>query len=212
MTKYAIAVFLSLLAFSSGAFSSDKSSSDQCGSKKCPLKLELKEGKGEVITAGHFNLLWAENSGLTSQESSREPESSNSEQSKSIQSNSTRSNQDLSTSPQPVDSTVKKVLLDHQQHSASHLKISTDKMFTQITHDIEIHPTQYRISLTGFSNGDYYVQLFGDDDKEVSNAVKVIVEHHSMTKVWIIFTAGAVLFLLLIGYMVSTVFRHKEDE
>ena len=179
MTKLIVTVFLFLLMASSGALGDD-----QCGaeSKKiqCPLKLELKEGKGEVITSGHFNLLWTDN---------KVGSASNSEES----------------------TAVKDALLDHETHPATHLKIATNQSISNPSHNIKIHSTQRAISLTGFDDGHYFVRLFNGKNNPVSNSVEVNVKHHSMDRVWIIFISGAVLFLILIGYMVAKVFRHKEE-
>lgn len=187
-----VSVFLFLLMMSSGAISSE------CGERQCALDLQLKEGKGEVITSGHFNLVWPiEKQSTTSEsqesEGDREDESSVAKNSKKNTSN------------------IKGALVDYEQHPATQLKISSKQSLTTISHSIDIHSTQRAISLTGFSDGIYYAQLFDNNDQPVSNQVKVTVEHHSMTKVWIIFTSGAVLFLILIGYMVTKVFRHKEE-
>jgi hypothetical protein len=192
MTKSIVAVFLFLLMFSSGALSNE-----QCGTKsdkaQCPLELELKEGKGEVIEAGHFNLLWTDteehkvNSG-SAEVSSRDSESSVAK-----------------------SSVVKDTLLDQNSHSATHLTIATEQSFSEISHHIKIHSTQRAISLTGFNNGHYFVRLFDAEENPVSNIVEVEVQHHSMGRVWVIFISGAVLFLILIGYMVAKVFRHKEE-
>ena len=173
---------------SSGAISSE------CNGQQCALDLQLKEGKDEVITSGHFNLIWpVEDKATTSEQNSsdgdREDESSTTE-----------------------SYAIKSALVDYEKHSATLLKISLDQSFSIISHSIDIHSTQRAISLTGFSDGVYYAQLFDDKNQPVSNQVKVTVEHHSMTKVWIIFTSGAVLFLILIGYMVTKVFRHKEED
>ncbi|WP_223577393.1 hypothetical protein [Kangiella taiwanensis] len=192
MTKYMVSVFLFLLMMSSGAISSE------CGERQCALDLQLKEGKDEAITSGHFNLVWPiEKQSTTSEsqesEGDREDESSVAKNSKKNTSN------------------IKGALIDYEQHPAKQLKISSEQSLTTISHSIDIHSTQRAISLTGFSDGIYYAQLFDNNDQPVSNQVKVTVEHHSMTKVWIIFTSGAVLFLILIGYMVTKVFRHKEE-
>lgn len=191
-----VSVFLFLLMVSSGAMSSE------CGEQQCALDLQLKEGKDEVITSGHFNLVWPIKKQSTTSESQesegdREDESSVAKNSKKNTSN------------------IKGALIDYEQHPATLLKISSEQNFFQdssnISHAIDIHSTQRAISLTGFSDGVYYAQLFDDNNQQVSNQVKVTVEHHSMTKVWIIFSSGAALFLILIGYMVTKVFRHKEE-
>lgn len=171
---------------SSGALSNDR-----CGTEKCPLTLELKEGKGEVITAGHFNLLWidSENSEASSAGSISEP----------------------SAEEESASSVVKDTLLDQNTHSATHLIIATEQTFSNISHNIKIHSTQRAISLTGFDDGHYYVRLFDQRNNPVSNIIEVTVEHHSMGRVWVIFFSGATLFLILIGYMVAKVFRHKEE-
>ena len=192
-----VSVFLLLLMMSSGAISSE------CGERQCTLDLQLKEGKDEVITSGHFNLVWpieeqSTTSDLQESEGDRKDESSVA-QSSVIKSSETK------------PSAIKGALVDYEQHPATQLKISSEQSLTTISHSIDIHSTQRAISLTGFSDGIYYAQLFDNNDQPVSNLVKVTVEHHSMTKVWIIFTSGAVLFLILIGYMVTKVFRHKEE-
>ncbi|GAA4357696.1 hypothetical protein GCM10023151_06980 [Kangiella marina] len=153
------------------------------------MDLQLKEGKDEVIPAGHFNLIWP-----VSEDDSTTSEHQVSEGDRGDQS-----------------SAIKDVLVDDEHHSATQLKLSSEQSFSQVSHTIRIHSTQRAISLTGFSNGVYYAQLFNADDQPVSNIVSVKVEHHSMFKVWVIFISGATLFLILIGYMVVKVFRHKEE-
>ncbi|WP_223668567.1 hypothetical protein [Kangiella shandongensis] len=175
MTKKTMAVFLFLLMFTSGALGND-----QCGTMQCPLTLELKEGKDEIITSGHFNLIWPVKEALSKGE--REDDG-----------------------PGIADA-----LVDDETHAATQLLIATDQSFSQVTHTIPIHSTKRKISLTGFSDGEYYARLFDGHNEPVSNTVKVKVKHHSMGRVWIIFTSGAVLFALLIAYMVAKVFRHKE--
>ena len=193
MTKYIVSVFLFLLMVSSGAISSE------CNGQQCTLDLQLKEGKDEVITSGHFNLIWpVEDKATTSEQNGSDGDRGD----------------ESSTAPSSTTESyaIKSALVDYEKHSATLLKISPDQSFSTISHSIDIHSTQRAISLTGFSDGTYYAQLFDDMNQPVSNQVKVTVEHHSMTKVWIIFTSGAVLFLILIGYMVTKVFRHKEED
>lgn len=182
-----LSVFLFLLTICSGVAGS------QCNGEQCPLDLQLKEGKDEVITAGHFNLEWpTEKETLTSKQ------------------------QALEGDGEGESTAIKDALLDNDKHSATHLTISTkpnsiESNFSEVSHSIKIHSTQRAISLTGFSDGVYYAQLFDGNDQAVSNTVKVTVEHHSMLRVWLIFISGATLFLILICYMVVTVFRHKEE-
>lgn len=183
MTKYMVSVFLFLLVVSSGAISSE------CNGQKCPVDLQLKEGKDEVIPSGHFNLIWPID----------EDDETTSEQSDS----------DGDREDEP--SAIKGALVDYEKHPATHLKISSDQSFSQVSHTIKIHSTQRAVSLTGFSDGDYYARLLDANNNPVSDTVTVTVEHHSMFKVWIIFISGATLFLILIGYMVVKVFRHKEE-
>ncbi|GAA0204188.1 hypothetical protein GCM10009123_09360 [Kangiella japonica] len=150
--------------------------------------MQLKEGKDEVITAGHFNLVWpTEKETLTSKQQALEGDS------------------------EGESSVIKSALLDNDQHPATHLNISKNQNFSEVSHSIKIHSTQRAISLTGFSDGVYYAKLFDANKQAVSNTVRVIIEHHSMLKVWLIFLSGATLFLILIGYMLVTVFRHKEE-
>ena len=172
---------------SSGAISSE------CNGQQCSVDLQLKEGKDEVITSGHFNLIWPIEDGETTSERN-DSDGDREDESSAIQS-----------------STIKGALVDYEKHPATQLKISSDQSFSQISHTINIHPTQRAVSLTGFSDGDYYAQLYDANNNPVSNAVTVTIEHHSMFKVWIIFISGATLFLILIGYMVVKVFRHKEE-
>lgn len=161
-------------------FSSGALGNDQCGATDCPLTLELKEGKDEIIESGHFNLIWPVKE--TPAEGEGEDESS----------------------------VIVDTLVDDETHTATQLLIATDQTFSEVTHTIPIHSTKRKVSLTGFSDGEYYVRLFDGNNEPVSNTLKVTVKHHSMDRVWIIFTSGAVLFILLIAYMVAKVFRHKE--
>ena len=187
MTQYMVSVFLFVLMVSSGAIGSE------CGERQCALDLQLKEGKDEVMTSGHFNLIWpVKDESTTSEEKESDGD-----------------REDESSAIEP--STIKATLVDFEKHSATQLKISSDQFFSHISHAINIHPTQRAVSLTGFSDGDYYAQLYDASNNPVSNTVMVTVEHHSMFKVWVIFTSGAALFLILIGYMVTKVFRHKEE-
>jgi len=93
---------------------------------------------------------------------------------------------------------------------ATTLEISSDKTFNNISHKINIS-YQDTIHLTGFSNGKYYIRLLDDSGERVSNISQVDVEHHSMNRVWTIFTLGAILFALLVGYMIVKAFRNQDD-
>lgn len=93
---------------------------------------------------------------------------------------------------------------------ATTLEISNDKTFNNISHKINIS-YQDTIHLTGFSNGRYYIRLLDDSGERVSNIAQVGVEHHSMNRVWTIFTLGAILFVLLVGYMIAKAFRNQDD-
>lgn len=182
MAKYMVPVFLLLLTLCSGVAGS------QCNGGKCPLHLQLKDGKDEVITAGHFNLEWpAEKERHTSKQQVLEGDS------------------------EGESSAIKNTILDNAQHSATHLKIFTESTFSNVSHSIKIHSTQRAISLTGFSDGVYYARLFNENDQAFSNSVVITVKHHSMFNVWLVFISGATLFLILISYMVANVFRHKEE-
>ncbi|AOE49239.1 hypothetical protein [Kangiella sediminilitoris] len=111
-----------------------------------------------------------------------------------------------------VDETVvADALIDDETHPATKILIASDQNFSQITHSIPIHATKRMVSLTGFTDGVYFARLVDEDNQPVSNFVKITVEHHSMQRVMIIFASGAILFGLLIAYMVAKVFRHKEE-
>lgn len=177
-----VPVFLLLLTLSGGVAGS------LCNGQQCSLHLQLKDGKDEVITAGHFNLEWP-----------TEKETHASKQ------------QALEGDSGGESSAIKEALLDNDQHYATRLKISSESTFSNVSHSIKIHNTQRAISLTGFSDGVYYARLFDANDQAVSNSVEVTVKHHSMFNVWLVFISGATLFLILIGYMMANVFRHKEE-
>ena len=166
---------------------------DQCNGNLCPLNLKLKEGKGEVITAGHFNLLWTD-----------------SEETESSSSDDALDNAKTPVKKSPGSSVANSLFLDNNFHTATLLVLAKEPSFSDITHNITIHETQRSISLTGLNDGRYFARLFDEKNHPVSNPVEVTVKHHSMQRVWIIFISGAMLFLILIGYMVAKVFRHKE--
>ena len=90
------------------------------------------------------------------------------------------------------------------------LEVSNQKMFNNISHKIDIS-YQDSIHLTGFSDGVYYIRLLDKSGDQVSNISQVNVKHHSMGRVWIIFSMGAILFVLLIGYMIAKAFRNQDD-
>lgn len=94
--------------------------------------------------------------------------------------------------------------------TATTLEISNEETFNEISHKIDIS-YQDSVHLTGFPNGVYYIRLLDKSGMRVSNISQVNVEHHSMSRVWVIFTMGAILFALLMGYMVAKVFRNQDD-
>jgi len=61
-------------------------------------------------------------------------------------------------------------------------------------------PANGSMTVTGLENGSYYFQLRNPDDMlQSSNTINVEVSHHSLTRAFMFFSIGLVLFLILVA-------------
>ncbi|ACV27464.1 hypothetical protein [Kangiella koreensis] len=102
-----------------------------------------------------------------------------------------------------------RVLIDSADKSPLYLQLSTNESFSpqlqllDVTHQDKIH-------LTGYDDGTYFLRLLDEQQNVLSNVASVTVTHHPLARVWLVFGIGALMFVILIGYMISRAFRSKE--
>lgn len=104
---------------------------------------------------------------------------------------------------------AEQVLIDSAGNTPLYLQLATNESFSpelqllDVTHQDKIH-------LTGYDEGTYFLRLLDEQQNVLSNVASVTVAHHSLLRVWLVFAVGAIMFLILIGYMISRAFQSKE--
>lgn len=101
------------------------------------------------------------------------------------------------------------VLLDSAYEAPKYLQLATNEGFSPELQLLDIG-YQDKIHLTGYDDGTYFLRLLDEQQNVLSNVASVTVAHHSYKRVWLVFGIGAVMFVILIGYMISRAFRSKE--
>lgn len=89
------------------------------------------------------------------------------------------------------------------------LQVAQNPSFDPLLRAYPIGGTE-QISLSGFSNGDYYFRVHEPSSKQFSRAAKVKVEHHSLELASSLFSTGLMLFLFLVGLV--TYYSHKNNK
>lgn len=88
------------------------------------------------------------------------------------------------------------------------LQQSTSPEFHEYT---ETHVSNVQQStLTGFNDGKWYFRLKGSQG-EYSNIVNVEVHHHSLSKAFLFFTLGLLMFCLLITILILGYKQHRSS-
>lgn len=69
--------------------------------------------------------------------------------------------------------------------------------------------------ISGKSNGDYFYRVRSIDSPAVksdwSNTIHVSVQHHSLLKAWLFFSAGGIVFLFTLVFIVSSASNGNRD-
>lgn len=93
-------------------------------------------------------------------------------------------------------------------------KLPDGSILQQSTHPDFVSAREWQVSgtksfsMSGLGNGQYFYRLQNAADQSWSNTVVVKVQHHSLTKAWLFFAVGAVLFLYLVAY----IFTHQRKK
>lgn len=103
----------------------------------------------------------------------------------------------------------KQVLIDSAEKSPLYLQLATSESFSPQLQLLDVSH-QDKVHLTGYNEGTYYLRLLDEQQNVLSNVASVTVAHHSVLRVWLVFGVGAMMFIILIGYMISRAFRSKE--
>lgn len=101
------------------------------------------------------------------------------------------------------------VLIDSAGKTPLYLQLSTSESFSPELQRLDV-THQDKVHLTGYDDGTYFLRLLDEQQNVLSNVASVTVTHHSFARVWLVFGIGAVMFTILIGYMISRAFRSKE--
>ncbi|MCW8857208.1 MAG: hypothetical protein OQJ95_07590 [Kangiella sp.] len=101
------------------------------------------------------------------------------------------------------------VLIDSARKSPLYLQLATNESFSPQLQRLDV-THQDKIHLTGYDDGTYFLRLLDEQQNVLSNVASVTVTHHPLARVWLVFGVGALMFVILIGYMISRAFRSKE--
>lgn len=101
------------------------------------------------------------------------------------------------------------VLIDSAYKAPKYLQLATNEGFSPELQQLDI-TYQNKIHLTGYDDGIYFLRLLDEQQNVLSNVATVTIKHHPLERVWFVFGIGAVMFAILIGYMISRAFRSKE--
>ncbi|HEY9031112.1 MAG TPA: hypothetical protein VIM93_07110, partial [Kangiella sp.] len=99
--------------------------------------------------------------------------------------------------------------IDSAGKTPLYLQLSTSESFSPELQRLDV-THQDKVHLTGYDDGTYFLRLLDEQQNILSNVASVTVTHHSFARVWLVFGIGAVMFTILIGYMISRAFRAKE--
>lgn len=101
------------------------------------------------------------------------------------------------------------VLTDSAYKAPKYLQLATNEGFSPELQRLDI-TYQDKIHLTGYDDGTYFLRLLDEQQNVLSNVATVTITHHPFERVWLVFGIGALMFAILIGYMISRAFRTKE--
>ncbi len=101
------------------------------------------------------------------------------------------------------------VLIDSARKSPLYLQLSTSENFSPELQLLDV-TYQDKVHLTGYEDGIYFLRLLDEQQNVLSNVASVTVAHHPLERVWFVFGIGALMFVILIGYMISRAFQSKE--
>lgn len=107
--------------------------------------------------------------------------------------------------------------LSESPSQALWVEYSTDPEFTQVLRTYPWFGDFDRLTLSGFSNGEHFFRLRGDsqpqaNQTQLSNVVKVRVDHYPLWQAIGLFLVGLIVFLVLAGLIWRNHQRSRNDD
>ena len=91
------------------------------------------------------------------------------------------------------------------------IEVSTQRNFTEVEQRFPALGNFTQLSLTGFSDGVYYLRARSDASEEPSNIINVKVQHYPLWQALGLFSSGLVIFLLLAVTLVRSHYRVEKE-